>query len=112
MEAVGGLRVSHSTSHMLLSFSNPAVQFRLLHLRLPSAGAYNRFHVGQSRPSITCTLDSAYDGGTVGGMGKQWVMTALFACGYLLGLEQLAVDFSLYLLDSPWGGRTPPLDLF
>lgn len=63
MEAASGLRVSHSTSLMLLGVSNPALQSRL---RLPLAGTYNRFPVCQSRPTITCTLDNAYNGDTVG----------------------------------------------
>ncbi|MCO5597006.1 hypothetical protein L7F22_051078 [Adiantum nelumboides] len=67
MEAVSGIRFSHSTSLMLPGLSNDSLQSRLLHLRLPSAGLHNRFHGGQARPSTTCTLDNTYDGETIEG---------------------------------------------
>ncbi|MCO5608350.1 hypothetical protein L7F22_062558 [Adiantum nelumboides] len=66
MEAVSGIRFSHSTSLMLPGLSTDSLQCRLLPLRLPSVGLHNRFHVGQARLSITCTLDSTYDGETIG----------------------------------------------
>ncbi|KAH7366058.1 hypothetical protein KP509_18G061300 [Ceratopteris richardii] len=61
-----GLRVSQSSSRMILGFSNPLLRSKILHIRWPSALTYKRFSVHQFRISINCTLDNAYSGEPVG----------------------------------------------
>lgn len=66
MEAAAGFRVSRPPTHLVLGRCNPASQSRLLSFREPVSWTYKRFRVSHPNTGITCALDNAYDGETLG----------------------------------------------